>query len=87
MPTKNKQVVASNIWTCCNCEDNPEFEHKEMMAHMAACHGIDSKQTKGVKQMVLHIDSADHYSSTYEWTINGLKFIQQTTNPRKHNDN
>lgn len=75
MSNKNKRRFGS-FWVCPNCKDNPELEHKEMMAHFKDAHSIDPGTTKGNKSMLMHVDGDAWYSYQYEWTIGGLKFIQ-----------
>jgi hypothetical protein len=83
---KRKPVKASNVWKCCVCEAQPEFEHTEMMEHLRSEHHIDTKNTKAKRSMVMHMDGANWFSSTWEWEINGMKFIQNTVSPRDKSD-
>lgn len=75
-----------SFWQCPNCEGNPEFEHAAMMKHIQKVHGIDPKHVTGKRNMLMHLDGADYYSSQYEWEINGLKFYQSTCNKRTGED-
>ncbi len=69
-------------WTCPQCEGNPEFDHPQMMKHLAEVHQIDPKTTKGTKRMMMHVDGSDFYASQYEWTIGEKIFVQNACHKR-----
>lgn len=83
---KREPVKASNVWKCLACDKQPEFEHKQMMEHLRSAHQIDTKNTKGNRSMLMHMDGADWFSCQWEWEINGMKFIQKTVSPRGKSD-
>ena len=74
------------FWTCLNCAGHPEFEHAAMMKHVQEVHGINPKTMKGKRQMTIHMDGKDFYSSQFEWELNGLKFLQSTCEKRTGED-
>lgn len=83
---KKKEVKEYNICTCLSCEGNPEFDHPEMMKHLSEKHGIDSKSSKGTREMLMHMDGEDFYTWRYKWTLDaGVTFEQETCNKRRHN--
>lgn len=75
-----------SFWICLTCQPNPELEQKEMMEHMRTVHFIDTSNTRGHRQMMMHLDGSDFFSSQFEWEIGGLKFIQSTCNKRSAKD-
>ena len=75
-----------SFWTCLNCEGNPEFEHKAMMTHLSDVHGIDTKKSKGTRRMLMHMDGDTWFSWSYEWEIDGKKFVQNTCQKRTGED-
>jgi len=78
-------VKASNIFQCSNCEGSPQFDGVEpFKEHLISVHKIT--EFKGKRQMTLHLDCADSYHSSFEWTLGGLKFEQFCTNPRQKHD-
>lgn len=81
---KKRKLKSTNLWACPNCPKSKPFEHKAIVAHIKQIHKITD--LKGKKVMTLHLDSADTYTSQYEWTIGGLKFYQTVTNERADDD-
>ncbi len=74
-----------NRWKCLECEDQPEFEHADMMKHLQEVHQIDLKTAKGTRQMVMHLDGSNWYQSDYKIEIDGKKFMNYVRNKRnKH---
>ncbi len=68
-----------NIFQCghADCRKLDAMVFEEFKHHAFAVHGLKSDQFKGKKQMMMHMDGAQWYSSTYEWTLDsGLKFHQ-----------
>lgn len=62
-----------------------------MLKHLQKVHHLDPKTTKVRKQMVLHLDGEDYYSSTYDCTIalpdgKKLKLALYTCNKRTGDD-
>ena len=69
----------------CSCDDKPEFHDlASMKEHLQSVHKLT--EFKGSRSMVVHLDCADSYHSTFEWNISGVKFYQHTCNPRHKND-
>lgn len=77
-------VQAKNDWVC-SCSPDKIMSHPEVMEHLKTVHKMEPP-LKGKKSMIMHLDCADSFSSTYEWDINGLKLHQYTINPRQKND-
>jgi len=77
-----------NIWKCLACEGQPEFEHQQFIEHLEQVHGVlkDAKGIKGERDMRMHLDSQEYFESTYEWTINDLKFMQYVRCQRASDD-
>jgi hypothetical protein len=48
----------------------------EMIKHMQEAHQIDTANITGIKNLVMRTDGAGVYRPAFEWTINGLKFLQ-----------
>jgi hypothetical protein len=74
----------SETWVCCK----EGFERPEMMKHLQETHGIDPKNAKAKRQMTLHLDCADTFTSSYEWTVEDppLTFQQTVTCVRRKGD-
>lgn len=72
----------SNDWICLQCPGKPSFEHPAMMEHLKNVHQIDTKNTKGSRALLAHIDGSDFFTYTWEWTIRDLKFVQNIVCPR-----
>lgn len=68
--------VNSRTWRCLECEGHPGFEHAEMVRHMQEVHGFDPKTTQGTRQGVTFLDGSGFSSQTYEWEVNGMKFME-----------
>lgn len=81
MKTRREPPKYSNVFSCPNCPDDPTFEHAEFLKHLTEVHKITER--KGSKTMTLHLDASDHHTSSYEWTIGGLKFHQCVICPRE----
>ncbi len=75
-----------SFWKCLTCAEEPEFEHKDAMAHFKEVHGIDTKTAKGNKSMLMHMDGRDWFSWDYEWTIGDIKAVQHTVTERAADD-
>ncbi len=85
MKNMDKTADSFNIWQCESCEGQPEFEQADFEKHLKEVHGIDPKDMRGSRSMVLHIDGRDWYQTNYEWVIKGLAFLQSCRNKRnKH---
>lgn len=82
MKTSKEAVKNSVSWHCIECDK--DFEHKEFIAHIKGFHEISD--TSGTRQMLSHMDGAKWFSSTYEFTIGGKKFIQSVVCLRQKDD-
>lgn len=84
--TPKEPVKATNIFQCTKCSGNPEFDGLEAFKnHLVEIHQVSD--FKGQRKMVMHLDCADSYHSTFEWTLSGgLTFKQFCTNPRHKHD-
>lgn len=74
-----------SIWVCETCKTDG-MKHPQMIEHLQQVHKLEVKGLKIHKKMVMHIDSADSFSSTYEVTIPthpDIKLAHFTLNPRK----
>ena len=72
-------------WICKECEGEPHFTHDEMMKHLTDVHGVDIKQP-AESRMISHFDAREYFSSTYELTVNGMKFIKMVQCERDEDD-
>ena len=79
--SKKNEVIPTNVFFCCE----QEFTPKDVIAHLKQVHSIDTSKP-GTRRMTRHIDGADFYGSTYEWTFGDLKLTQSVSNPRAKND-
>jgi hypothetical protein len=79
--TPKEPIKPSSTWQCLTCPDQPIFVHAEFLAHLETVHKV-ARPFKGKRSMTMHLDCADSYHSTYEWEIEGKKYIQTTSNPR-----
>lgn len=76
-----------HLFRCGECKEANEMEFKEFKEHLLSVHTLKADQLKGKKQMVLHMDGAQWYSSTYEWTLEvGLKFTEFFQKARAKDD-
>lgn len=83
MSTKNK-VEREENWYCDTCgsgHNGKPLKRSEAMAHLENAHKV-KPPFKGKREMIMHIDSSDSYSSTYNWTIAGVKLTQALIEPR-----
>lgn len=89
---KSKEIVtATSVWWCDTCDDKREMSHQEMVEHLKAKHGLDTKGLKCKKSMIMHLDCEVSFHSTYEVSIDTpgnelLKLTNSTSNPRHKND-
>lgn len=83
--TPKQPIKATSVWTCC---EHPEtaMSFEELLAHAKEVHGLYLKGKKCQKKMVLHLDCADSFHSTYEVECEGLKLLNATSNPRHKGD-
>lgn len=74
----------------CGCKDCKQLDamvFEEFKHHLFAVHNLKSDQLKGKKQMTLHMDGEQWFSSTYQWTLEtGLEFTQSITMARERGD-
>jgi hypothetical protein len=71
----------SVVWTCPNCEGEPQFDAEGFRKHLAEVHKIT--ETKGDRKMNMHADARDFCVTGYDWTIGGLTFRQAVTVRRR----
>lgn len=79
-------IKPSSIWCCPACDEKGELTHTEMMEHLRTIHKIETKGLKAKRSMLQHIDCADSFHSTWEWTIGDLRILNWTSNPRHKDD-
>lgn len=90
MKTKTKKqrkqaVETIHTWTCVSCQDKPTMPHAEMIQHLLEKHGLQ-KPLQGTKQMLMHLDGTDWYSSTYSWKIGEVELQEFWQCPRRKDD-
>lgn len=71
-----KEWQRSISWKCLVCKGEPEFSHEAMMEHLRQVHEIDPKTTKAKRSGLMHLDGQDFYQNTFEYEINGMKFLK-----------
>lgn len=74
---------AQDLWRCMACDGQPELRHKAMMQHIQDVHQIIPANAVGTKTMIMHLDGAGFYQSTFEYNINGLIFHRFQTRKKK----
>lgn len=79
---KTDPVEPSNVWTC-SCAPEQAMSASEFRQHLWEVHGIPPADHRGTRQMRMHMDMADSYTSVYDWTIGGVHATQCTTMPRR----
>lgn len=72
-----------NLYKCLSCESQPTFDHSNMMKHLTEKHGINTKNKKGKREPIMHMDGIDFYIWHYKWTVDGVAFLQKTCNKRR----
>ena len=72
-------------WVCKNCDDEPHLLTDEFKEHIRTVHKI-KKGTEGTRKMLIHLDGQDYWRSTYEWTFEGLNFLQLILGRRAEDD-
>jgi uncharacterized protein YlaI len=76
-----------NDFCCSVCKDAKPMVFEEFKHHLFDVHKIKADQLKGKKQMVMHMDGAQWFSSSYQWELEtGLKFTQFTKMARAKDD-
>lgn len=76
-----------HLFSCNDCKDKGDMEFKEFKEHLLNTHSISDEGLQGTKQMMMHLDFADSFSSTYEWTLeSGLKFQEYYEGERAQDD-
>lgn len=78
-----------NVFQCGHpdCKDKDAVVLEEFKHHAFSVHGLKSDQFKGRKQMVMHLDGAQYFQSTYKWTLDsGLEFHQLVKCARAKDD-
>lgn len=83
MSKKNK-VEREENWHCetCGCsKEGKPMQRSEVISHLENTHGI-KPPFQGRREMMMHMDAADSYSSVYNWIIAGVKLTQALIEPR-----
>lgn len=81
---ESKGLTREHIVTfeCITCGDGKLFETPAAFReHMQSVHQL--KEHIGSKKMMLHLDTATHFISTYECEIGGVKFFRTTNTERE----
>ena len=68
--------VHQDTWQCLACDGQPEFLHRAMMQHIREVHQIDTASAVGTKNLIMAADGAGFYYHTWEYVIDGLKFLR-----------
>lgn len=69
-------------YECRSCQDAPQFgSGLEFKKHLLEVHKVEASQASG--KMVLHIDTATHFISSYECHAGGIKFLKTTNIERE----
>lgn len=66
-----------HLFSCDACKDKDAMGFKEFKEHLLQVHAIDSERLQGKKQMVMHMDFDDSFSSTYNWTLDNAFTFQE----------
>ena len=70
-------------YECCN----QSFDNRaDLTKHLAEAHNIDTKTQKFNRQMLMHLDGRDWFSSTYSWSCEAVTFQEYTKLKRGKND-
>lgn len=83
-PAKAKQapkVEEFNLWRCEACGLN-DLSFEAVKDHLFGVHGIDVQKTPCDRQMIMHMDGRDFYSSTYKVTIAGVVLFNKQQSAR-----
>lgn len=84
-----KKAIPVNAWWCETCKSE-EMKHAEMKAHLKEKHGLKTEGLQCCKKMLVHIDGATWFSSTYEIIISsGTESIvlnNKIVSPRMRDD-
>jgi hypothetical protein len=78
---RREPIATTSEWFCVTCEDREPRGHGDAIAHLRLDHGLTGP-IRGRRSMSLHLDMADRYSSSYDWTIGTIKLVQVVTGPR-----
>ena len=74
--TKTKEWKRTVTWKCLECNGEPEFGNPEMMKHMQEVHSFDPKTAPATKRTLMCLDGEGFYQNTFEYEVNGLKFMK-----------
>lgn len=86
MKNPKEPIKPTSVWFCDTCQSKAEMTFEQMVEHCKAIHNIEVKGKKCKRSMVMHVDCADSFHSTYEIEVEGLKLTHSTSNPRHAND-
>lgn len=78
-----------HVFTCghSDCKKLDSMVFQEFKHHLFEVHNLKSDQLKGKKQMMMHMDGQQWFSSQYEWALEtGLKFYEFTKMARAKDD-
>lgn len=81
-----KEQRFGSWWHCLTCKDSPEMNFDQMKAHLVEVHKIDTSNTKAKKQLRMHLDGSDYFSSSYDVTINDVELVNNTCTKRDSDD-
>jgi hypothetical protein len=96
MRKKAPKVEYSEHWVCATCETNgtgrlesESRSRQELIEHLAGTHSILPPQ-RATRNMVMHLDEARVYYTTYEWLFQAsaplqppVKVFQYQSGPRR----
>ena len=73
-----------NTFWCDTCAGIEIGGPEAIQAHLKAVHNIGS--VKGNRTPLMHVDSRDSFTWSYEWTIGKVKLHQETCQRRAKDD-
>ena len=65
--------VGGYVKFVCSCNEKKEYDmpddRKKLFRHCREVHGVNLRDTKGTRELVMHIAKEPRHSSTYKWTF------------------
>ena len=63
-----------HYFICPECDKDKKIGRKEFVNHLKEVHNIN--ETKGNRQLMMHVSKEPRHCSSYEWTIGGKTFYE-----------
>lgn len=73
-----------HYFVCSTCNDGLQMTQIQAVEHLKSEH--NATETKGNRQMTLHLDGRDWYQSNYQWTIGDVQLLEVCRNKRRYDD-